>query len=241
MNFFIRFITIAVLLALFTNSMCLSQIINGFGSLRLGKTENEIIRDLNIDQKKIIDGSLVKLKSLYSKKASNSLVKIKYNPSSVLVKDILRKKKSLHSVDLELKKLGVHKCEDAILYIMPWAFNVNNVPIYNLKLLFYKDRLVKIFINCSDSECNIEFRVNFEHKNGSPKVEYYSKDNNCGEKDRIKTSHWPSGSSDIAIQSNESSWCHMDDTWGDIYSSNSYSFSIENIRFMGLLDKCLGK
>jgi len=101
-----------------------AQEINGIGVIKLGKTETQILNDLKIESKHVIDGASKTMKEL-GKKSSKANIRIKFDPTSKLIKDMLAKSTNL---DYRLQDWGIEKCTDAVLFLIP-KYEVANVTV----------------------------------------------------------------------------------------------------------------
>jgi hypothetical protein len=130
-----------------------AQEIDGIGVIELGKTETQILSDLKIEAKKIVDGNTKTMKAI-GKSSSKSVIRIKYDPICKLIKDMLSESSNF---DLSLKNWGIEKCADATLLLIP-KYEVAGVTVQHLRLTFYRDTLIRIlYQNENDDNKNFLF------------------------------------------------------------------------------------
>lgn len=184
------FFSLLIILPLFINA----QKIEGFGQLKIGKTLNQIINDLAIDTKTIIDeskGDKLKFYDLYMPK------------KTVLLKfDTLRKEKYefdyYYSKNPKVTKL-----------ILP-NYKVSDIAITDITLSFYNDTLYMINVKNPTKD----FKSAFEAKYGSGDVKQESKTVKCSSafqssfevEEKTFTTSWPSNDSSIVVISVLSSY-----------------------------------
>ena len=211
-----------------------AQDINGIGIFKLGKTEAQIISDLKIDSTDIIDGAMRTMKELV-KKDSKSYVQIRFDPTSKLTKDILSTSADL---DNRLEELGIEKCADAVLLVIP-KYEIAGVTVEYLKLTFYKDTLIRISYKNTDDR-NKNFLVAFKAKYGEGKSRRFT-----SEKSVISSTiiSWESTVPDVVAFSGELLARNESDGidipfGGGTKSATTYYFRIQYRQYIRYLNDC---
>jgi hypothetical protein len=205
---------IFTILLTFASVIAYPQQIDRIGVIKLGETEKEILSNLNINNKRIVDGATQKKKNI-TKILEHSVVRFKYDPTCTLVKDLVS--------DFYIDKY-FEKCSEATIYNIP-EYQIAGTVFKNFKLFFYRDTLVKIFTE--DGQANLEFIRVFKAKYGEGKVtvsEYPSKDS----PDKISgytTNVWTTNSSkNIEIKLLKS--------YGYVKETNEYGIETGEARFV---------
>ncbi|HEV8079559.1 MAG TPA: hypothetical protein VGP43_02520 [Chitinophagaceae bacterium] len=134
-----------------------AQPVDGFGKIKLGKTYDQLLSDIDVNPKKIVSSK--------NEKLSFSEV---YRPrkATLVIYDSAHFQESL--------KYSYVMCESAKLLLLP-SYKVSDIEVNNLELKFFNDTLYSIQITNPTSD----FTTAFKLKYGSGKTETEKKTVQC--------------------------------------------------------------
>ena len=132
-------------------SFCFSQVqsLTGIGVLQIGKTTSEIFTSLKIDSADVIDGSAESVEQ-FRQSVKNHIVKVHYNSSSTLMKEIA----SINTQDCtydDYPDSKIEKCDLIIQYFIP-RYEWNGIVLAHFILTFHANILVEIYESSTENQ-----------------------------------------------------------------------------------------
>lgn len=229
---------ISLFLFIFFAGISYAQKINGIGKIQLGKSEQDIIHDLQWSTSEISDGTK-KTKEAFRKSIESAIVRVQYDTASMLIQDLRSHAEDPCTAGYEPEH-DIYACADMVEYFVP-GYEYDSIPLEHFILTFYMDKLIGITMQSFYYEKNIVYRFEDKYKPVYWHDHDYDGDNNdCNRIPHEEEIAWKSGIDGVDVD-----WLH--DEWCCDYKKDpqfvSYSrFRIWNTRYdKDIFAKCLPK